>query len=212
MITLSVDSYWLRDFTASHDTEKTSNMWRSVHSCVCMHLIGFKVLVAKLDEIFLWAVVADLLGAGLLLYRGSAFSGIQKPPSQRKGKNQHSRGEKTGERCEYMCVCVCCVEKRIQSSENAALLHPVFSVPHTHTSVHTTTLGSGLCWARFGPGPCLQAASVPRFPALSHWPSTQPQPPSTGRQAKWLEPISGAKSPDCRCLCCLAGVIVTGGM
>lgn len=31
-------------------------------------MIGFKALVAKLDEMFLWAVVNDLLGAGWLLY------------------------------------------------------------------------------------------------------------------------------------------------
>lgn len=40
---------------------------------VCTYLIGFKVLVAKLDEMFQWAVVVDLLGVGLLLYGASVL-------------------------------------------------------------------------------------------------------------------------------------------
>ncbi len=88
-----------------------------------------------------------------------------------------------------MCVVVEYLVKKctewINSNKPPALLHPTSSVPHTNT--RTTTLGSHLRWARSGQGPCLQAAPVPRFPAPSHWHSTQPQPPSTGRQAKWLD-------------------------
>lgn len=62
MITLSADSYWLRD-SQPLITQKR-HVGISAFSCVfvsvSMYLIGFKVLVAKLDEMFQWAVVVDL--------------------------------------------------------------------------------------------------------------------------------------------------------
>lgn len=149
-----------------------------------------------------------------LAFRGISIFRRTKPSILKKnnsvGKKRQVK-QRDREMCEHVCFGIKCAGW-IWSNKAPALLHPTFPVPHTYTNTRTTTLSSHLHLARFGPGPCLQAAPVPRFPAPSRWPSTQPQPPSAGRQAKWLELLSGAKSPDCHRLCCFCIVIITDGM
>lgn len=104
------------------------------------------------DEMsFYGAVVVDLLGVGLLVFRCAEPSILEKNSLVVKKRQMKLRD---------LCFGIGCTGW-IQSNKAAASLHPTYSIPHTHTNTRTTTLGSHLRWARFGPEPCPQAAPVP---------------------------------------------------
>lgn len=78
-----------------------------MHSCVCLYLIGFKVLVEKLDEIFLWAVVVDLLGVGLLLYGGISIFRLPEPSILEENSSVGKRRQvKLRDVCPFVHMCV----------------------------------------------------------------------------------------------------------
>lgn len=128
-----------------------------VFGSVCKHLIGFTALVAKLDEMFLWAVVNDLLGAGWLLYAwGRHFKTCraQKNISVVKRRQVKSRN-----------VCTLC-SGWIWSHEVPALsclLCCSYSCKHTYNnSWYSLTLGLIWTWAMPSGSPSpLIPSSVP---------------------------------------------------
>lgn len=160
--------------------------------------------------------MVDLLGVGPSLCGGSVFFFFRRAKLSISEKNSSVGNlRQVTLRDVYRCVHVCvylCKMYMIDSVQQAPCLAPPH-LPLFLTQTHVQQL-----LVVIYPGPDLDLFHAFRLlqsldsQASSHWPSTQPQPPSTGRQAKWLELLSGAKSPDCCCLCCFCIVIITDGM